>query len=244
MRRSRLFAGVVVALGMSFSAAADAVDDVIKKLDEANAKIKSYTAKMKMDQKMDMGGMKSSTEMSGNIEFARKGGKEMIRTDMDSKMTTEGGGADMKIVQKSLMVSDGEFMYMLVDTIDGPMKGKNCTKNKAQADSMSAKNIKAMGDAKALPDAKIEGEDCYVFEVMMKQGMPGMKQVLSYRKSDGIAAKVVTIMNEKEIGTMTMSDIKVNTEIPADRFVWKAPEGVECVDMTKPMEGESTPVKP
>lgn len=242
---NRIAIGFLAVLGLAFSAAAESVDDVIKKLDEAGAKLKSYSAKLKMDQKMEMGAMKTVTEMSGTIEFARKDGKELFRNEMDSKMVTEGGGTDMKMVQKTLMVSDGEFMWMLNDAIDGPTKGqKSATKSKAQGDMMSARNMKEMGDLKLLPDEKIDGEDCYVIEALMKGGMPGMKQVVYYRKSDGITAKSVTIMNDKPIGTMTMSDIKINPNLDADRFVFKAPEGVEVVDMTKPQEGEDKPVQP
>jgi outer membrane lipoprotein-sorting protein len=37
----------------------------------------------------------------------------------------------------------------------------------------------------------------------------------------------------KPMTTMTYTDIKINPDIPADRFVFKAPEGVQVQDMSK-----------
>ncbi|MBI5864363.1 MAG: hypothetical protein HZB38_07635 [Planctomycetes bacterium] len=233
MRRSRVLVGLML-MSLVSVASAESVDDVVKKLDDAHKKLTSCSMKIKMEQNMDMGEIKSKTEMQGTFEFIRKDGKELSRMEMEMRSSTQGGGMDQKIGVKSFAITDGEFAWNFTEFTDGPMKGqKSAAKDKnTQTMVSSAAALKEMSDLKLMPDAKVEGQDCYVIEGAMKQ-MPTMKQVSYFRKNDGLAAKVVSFMGEKETGTTTMSDIKTNETIAADRFVWKTPEGVELQDNTK-----------
>lgn len=229
MRRMRWIVGLIAVSSLAVPAMADSVDDVIKKLEESFSKLKSFSMKMRMEQKSEG----STMDGKGTMEFMRKDGKDLSHTDMDMTTEMKGQGFEMKMVMKSQQVSDGQFSYSYIEYLDGPQKGmKQAFKNKAENQNMSPKYLKEMGDLKMLPDEKVDGADCYVIEVTLKQA-PTTKQVNYFRKADGIAAKAITTDNGKQIGTMTMSDIKVNPDLPADRFVFKAPEGVEVQDMTK-----------
>jgi outer membrane lipoprotein-sorting protein len=240
MRRMRWIVGLVAVCSLSGSVWADAVDDVIKKLDESLAKIKSFSMKMKMESTTQMGEMKSRTDAQGTMEFLRKDAKELTRTEMDMKSEMSGAGMDQKMSMKSLQISDGHFSWSLVEHMEGPQKGlKFASKSEYQGQMMSAKSMKDLGVLKLLPEEKVDGADCYVIEATMKE-MPNTKQVSYFRKADGIAAKAVTLTDGKPTGTMTMTDIKVNSDISADRFVFKAPEGVEVQDTTK----AATPAAP
>lgn len=237
MRRMRWIVGVIAVCSLSAPALAESVDDAIKKLDESFAKLKSFTMKMQMEQKSEG----NRTDAKGTMEFARKDGKDFSRTDMDMTTEMKGEGMDLKMVMKSQQISDGQFSWSYIEYLDGPQKGmKQAFKNAYQGQMMSAKSLKEMGELKLLPDEKVDGADCYVIEAAMKHA-PGTTQVNYFRKADGIAAKAVTNKDGKPIGTMTMTDIKINADIPADRFVFKAPEGVQVQDMTNP-SAPSTPV--
>jgi outer membrane lipoprotein-sorting protein len=37
--------------------------------------------------------------------------------------------------------------------------------------------------------------------------------------------------NDKTVSTYALSDVKLDTEVAPDRFVFKAPEGVEVIDV-------------
>jgi outer membrane lipoprotein-sorting protein len=245
MRRMRWIVGVIAVCSLSAPVLAESVDDVIKKLDDSLAKIKSFSLKLQMEQKAE--GYRVETK--GTMQFMRKDGKELSRTDTDSTSEIKAGDSDIKTVMKSQQISDGQFAWSYIEYVEGPQKGvKQAFKNAYQGQMISAKSLKDLGEVKLLPDEKVDGADCYVIETSMKQ-IPGTKQVSYFRKSDGIAAKAVTISNDKPIGTLNMTDIKPNADIPADRFVFKAPDGVQVQDMTNPSAPSAptpapTPEKP
>jgi outer membrane lipoprotein-sorting protein len=90
-------------------------------------------------------------------------------------------------------------------------------------------------DLSVLPEEKIDGETAYVIQATPKEKTtPGMSKTLNYyRKSDGIMLKMVMYGEDgKPMSTITYSDIKVNADIPAERFVFKAPPGVQVMDMS------------
>jgi outer membrane lipoprotein-sorting protein len=232
----RWFIGVFAVCSLSAPALAETVDDVIKKLEDSFAKVKSFSMKMKMEQKSEG----NSMDGKGALEFMRKDGKELSRTDMDMTSEMKSGDFEMKMVMKSQQISDGQFSYSLIEYLDGPQKGtKQAFKNVYQPQNTSPRYLKEMGDLKLLPDEKVDGAECYVIEVTLKQ-QPTTKNINYFRKADGIVAKAVTTDNGKQIGSMHMTDIKLNPDLAADRFVFKAPEGVQVQDMT----GGSAPVTP
>jgi outer membrane lipoprotein-sorting protein len=111
----------------------------------------------------------------------------------------------------------------------------------AGADPLNSESaFKAMGkdfNLKVLPDAAVDGKDAWVIEATPKDSKNAemmTKMVTYYDKKTGLPIKSVGYGKDgKVVNTMTISDIKTNADIPADRFVFKAPPGVEVMDMTK-----------
>lgn len=241
MRRVHWIVGVIAVCSLSAPALADTVDDVIKKLDETFTKLKSFSMKVKMDYAAE--GTKMQSESS--LEFARKDGKELMRSESESKTDIKTEGFESKMLTKSLSVLDGQFSWSLMEHLEGPQKGlKQAFKQPYQPQTASPKHLKDQGDLKLLPDEKVDGADCHVIEVTLK-AQPNTKSINYFRKADGITAKSVTMEGGKQVGSMTTSDIKVNPDIPAERFVFKAPEGVQVQDMTGgPPTTPATPDKP
>ncbi|MBI4719295.1 MAG: outer membrane lipoprotein carrier protein LolA [Planctomycetes bacterium] len=238
MRLSRALGACVLCLACGRWAAAETIEEVEKKLVEAQGKLKSYTAKTKTTQDLDMSEeskIKSTDE--GTIEWMRVGDKTLFRQDSKSMTSGKLGGKEMKEELTQTIINDGQFFYTLSD------QGGQKTAYKTKADDSMTNDAKQMfammredHNLKLVGDEKVDGADCYVVELVPKQteGNPVVKNIMSFRKDCGIAVKTVgKDKNDKVIFTNTTTDIKLNAEIARDRFEFKAPEGVELMDMSK-----------
>ncbi len=216
---------------------ADSIEDVEKKLIEAHSKMKSYTSKTKTVQSFDMGGgNKMSSDYGGNIEWKRDGEKQMFRTEMKGTTTQSMGGTDNKMDVSVTMIGDGSFLYTLSDQMGQKMATKQKPDSAMTGDPKKLfEKIHADNVVKLLPEEKVDGMSTIVLEVVPKDaaGSPVAKSIMYFAKDTGINVKVVGKDKDgKEVFTNTSTDIKLNTEIPNDRFVFKAPEGVQVMDMT------------
>jgi outer membrane lipoprotein-sorting protein len=102
------------------------------------------------------------------------------------------------------------------------------------------KKMHSDNTVKMLPDEKVDGVSTVVFEVVPKDvaGSPVAKSIMYFAKDTGINVKVVGKDKDgKDVFSNMSTDIKLNTEIANDHFVFKAPEGVQVMDMT----GSGTP---
>jgi len=213
---------------------AQTVEEVEKKLVDAHGKMKSYTSKTKTVQNFDMSGMKMTSDYGGTVEWKREGDKQKFRTEMKGSTTM---GDQPKMEMSVLMISDGEFLHTVQTQMGQTSAMKQKPDTSATGDPKKLfEKIRSDNNVKIMPDAKVDGMDTYVLEVVPKtaDGGPVAKSMMYFAKDTGINVKIVGFDKDgKEVFTNTTSDIKLNTEIPSDRFVFKAPEGVQVMDMTK-----------
>ncbi|HRX84827.1 MAG TPA: hypothetical protein P5572_07400, partial [Phycisphaerae bacterium] len=150
--------------------------------------------------------------------------------------TTEGDTAT-KADSAATTVSDGDVLWVL--TVEGDKK--SVFKNRAPSynDTRPSAMFAQLGnyyDVRLLPDAAVDGADCYVFEMKMKpmEGMPPMgRQLICYRKDTGLSVKSESYdANEKLTSAWTTSDIKLGASVPADHFKFEVPAGAEVTDAT------------
>lgn len=131
MQPRTLMIAVIAALwGLGATAAGEEKwDKALKELDQQFAKIKSYTAKMEAWTDSKYGpDQKQKMEMTGAVEWVRQGKKALMHSDMKQKTTKTEGGKTTTTVSTITTVSDGDFMYMLMEE-DGK---KTVMKNRAQ----------------------------------------------------------------------------------------------------------------
>ena len=239
MKRETLRAALaglfVVGLAVQLNAAS--LEEIEKKIIEVSEKVQSYTADVTMVMEMDQAGMMTMKGAGkGTMEYLRKGDKGLARSEYEATMTMKMGDQEQKMEQKMLTIVDGEHAYTLTD--DGTQKSAMKTKlDPAQRQVASKEMFEALkkdADVKALEDEKVDGTDCYVLEITPKQKAPNVGQSkFWYAKDSGIMIKMVTMTPDgKPMHTQTLSNIKLDAKIDAERFVFKAPEGVEVIDMT------------
>jgi outer membrane lipoprotein-sorting protein len=218
--------------------AADEIDDIETKLIEVQSRLKSYSAKTNTVRDMDMGqGTSIKTGLDGAVEWLRRGEKILFRGELKGWTSEMTDGKESKTEVDMLAVSDGEVMYKLA-VQNGEKKAA-----KSKIDPSFAQEIKViMADLKKsnrlalLPDAKIEGRDCVVLEAKPTLRTEGgfSKTVLYFCRETAINIKTIGYDHSgKEVYTFTTTDLKPNVEIKPDRFEFKAPPGVEVIDMTR-----------
>ncbi|MEK7710278.1 MAG: hypothetical protein AAB341_00145 [Planctomycetota bacterium] len=238
VRRVTWIVTCLLVVGVPGLVRADSIEDVQKKLIESNAKLKSYSCKMKMVQNLDMGqGNKVQSDYAGTTEWMRKGDKVALRTDLKGTAVQSFGGQDNKMEMSVTLVCDGDALY----TLSTQMGQTMATKQKPD-DSLGGEpkkfidNIVAKHNVKVMPDDKVDGEACFVIEATPKDPADAAtiaKTIMYFRKDIGVNVKTVGMDKDgKEVFSNTSSEFKINADVAADRFVFKAPEGVQVMDMT------------
>lgn len=239
-------AWLVALVGLVLTNVALAEDDlagVEKKIIESWYKHESMTAKMTGETQFEMPGMTMQQKSTGTVEMLRKGEKTMSRMEMKMSTTRKMGDNEMKSDDTMLSVADGEFNYVLSDTMGQKMAIKS------KADPMSSGEPRAMFEQlkkdhtlKLLPEEMVGADKTYVIEATPKQssGQPGepTRMVMFFAQADGVMRKMVMFTGEKPMTTMTWTDVKFDAKIDPERFIFKAPEGVVVQDMTSMPTGQ------
>ena len=234
MRRRVSLIGTL-GLGLALSSAAvsaETVEEVSKKIAAASEKLNSFSAKTKMVIEMKQEGFSMVSTTDGTTEMLRKGGDFLMRSENKSVAETNVGGNVTKQESSVLMIVDGSFVYSVSEAA-GVKSAQKMKLEKPDVDPF--KVWRAMADLKVLPDSSSDGRAAWVIEATPKPDQAGLgKTVIHYDKESGQMIKMVTYTPDgKPMTTMTYSDIKINDKISPDRFVFKAPPGVEVQDLSK-----------
>jgi len=212
---------------------AETLEEVEKQIAAAYAKVKTVSAKMNSLTEMDQGGMKMKITVDGTYE-AMNGpeGKRLYRMEGKSKMEMPGmenqpGGGE----QEMLVICDGEYTYQM-STMMGM---KNAVKTKPDIDPIPWSQMRDDQELSVLPSESVDGKECHVVEGKAKDpnATPMVRMVYYCRKDIGCPVKQVAYDKDgKVVNTTTFTDIKVDSDIAADRFKWTTPEGVTLIDQT------------
>ena len=251
MKQCTTVVAVLVALvGLSTMAMADEkADQAIKELDQQFSKVKSYTAAHETMTDTEFGpGYTQKMEMTGTSEWLRKGEQALMHSVSKCQTTKTEGGQTTTTPSTITTVNDGEFLYTLTEE-NGQ---KTVMKNSPQSSQVHQPKsyfemFKSYYDIKLLPNEKVNGEDCYVFELKMKpmEGVaPSGRQLVYFQKSHGIQIKSEAFdANGKLIVSSLTKDLKINPDINPDRFKFKVPEGAQVIDNTNP-QGQPAQAEP
>jgi outer membrane lipoprotein-sorting protein len=221
---------------------AETIDDVKKKIHAKVSTYKSleYKANYTMDVNMPQMSMKSTTEQTA--QYQNNGDKVLGRLETTTKSEQRMGDQSSKTESKSVDISDGQFAYTVSET-DGM---KSASKRKADLTKdlspfnalASFKLMEEHFAIKLLPDETVDGKAAWVLELKAKDPAQSalVGRTLSYYdKETGISVKSMSYDPSGKPTTTSMTkDIKINSTINPDRFVFKAPPGVEVVDSTVP----------
>ncbi|MBE7506960.1 MAG: outer membrane lipoprotein carrier protein LolA [Planctomycetia bacterium] len=221
---------------------AETIEDVKQKIHAKVSSYKSleYRAIFTIDVNMPQMSMKSTTEQTA--QYVNNGDKILGRLETTSKSEQKMGDQASKTESKTVDISDGQFAYTVSET-DGT---KSASKRKADLTKelspfnaqASFKLMEEQFTIKLLPDETVDGKAAWVLEMKAKDPAQSalVGRTLSYYdKESGISVKSMSFDPSGKPTTTSMTkDIKINSTINPDRFVFKAPPGVNVVDTTVP----------
>ncbi len=229
---------------------ADELATVEQKLEQAWSKHKSVSAKMTLNTHLAMGSMVMDGKGTGTLDMLKKDGKHLVRVEIENNVTQKMGEKENKLQQKQLIVSDGKFTYTVQQIGDRKMAVKSDPDDRiAGGPKDNIEQYRKHNTLKLLPEESVDGAKTFVIEATPKKAGPrgASKTVFYYQKDTGLMVKMVQFgPDNKPVTTLTYHDIKFDTAISPDRFVFKAPEGVTVVDQTtkKDAKPAKPPVKP
>ena len=245
MTRNKLFASMCILGLFSANVSAESIDDVKKKIHDKLSSYKTMQFKTKTTTDMTNEQFSMKSDSTSNIEAAKKGDKVLSRMEMTTKGETKFSGQSQKTDSNMVVVCDGDYIYTYSDA----QGMKSATKQKVDKNNFtnffdhmnSWKQMEQTHTFKLAPDETVDGKPCWVIESNMKNapaGMPAQGKSLSYYdKSTGISLKSVAYDDKGKVTTTsTTTDIKLDGSIPPDKFVFKAPAGVEVVDQAELMK--------
>ena len=218
---------------------ADTLESVQKAIIEKSAACKSYQGKTKTTQSMQTPDMKYDSQGDMTFEYMKKGDKWLCRAEGQTKATTVVQGNEQKNDSTMLMICDGEFMYTLSDSNGQKtaMKTRLPEQFAILADKAYFDTLSKSYDLKLLADETVDGKSTWVIEATPKEAPPAgtAATLLNYfEKEHGQSIKTLgKDSTGKVVLTSISTDVKIDPDLSAERFVFKAPAGVEVVDMTQ-----------
>ncbi len=240
--------GVLFAASVSFAAT---LKEVEKKIADCMARHKTVQYENTFTQDVKAQGFETKSEGKSTGEYKRKG-KNVYLSRVDMKSRTQRkvqGQPEEKFDSTMQMIQDEKFAYTL--SVQGDQKSAFKTKVDPKT-HISPFDVAAMFklqrksfDLALLPDETVDKRPVYVIQANPKQQSAGArmtgKSVTYYDKKNGMALKTVAYdASGKVMMTSLTTKVKLDGDISDERFVFKAPPGVQVIDATQ-TQGQPQP---
>jgi outer membrane lipoprotein-sorting protein len=224
----------------STPALGDTLEQIKNKIHEKTSALKTLSYKTNSVSNVNTPEMSMKSVSDQFAQFSKQGDKVLSRLEIKSMTEQKFGGQEQKIPSTMMTVTDGDYQYTYNESAGQKSAFRQKVNPTNQINVFDGKRLFADLERdyqiKVLPDETVDGRSCYVLEMTPKSEMAkssGMTRSLSYfDKEDGIIRKSVFQDKDGKTSTqMTVSDVKINPPIPADRFKFTAPAGVTVQDM-------------
>lgn len=232
-------AAIVGLLAFTFvPARGETLEEVKQKISDRLDRLRSVQARLTMVQDVDSRGSAYQARTEGIYEIVNKGARSPFRSDMKVTQTLkEAGGGSKQAEFSTLSVCDGEFVYTLQEGMGrrSASKGRVDPSRAMFGDKAFLENLQRDYNLKLLADDHVDGTPVWVIEATPKDAAnnPIGRMSHYFQKDSGLWVKAIGRDREDKVISQTqVKDIKLNVTIPASRFEFHAPPGVEVVDLT------------
>jgi len=216
------------------------VEETEKAISDLADQVSDFKATISIESTRTGGASTVAMKTTGTVECLKKDGGLKYRTDLVSSIPMPNGSLE----QKSLVVFDGTDLYTEVDTGGQKfaMKDKpDLTKSLMPASGKALfEMLHAKYNLSVLPEEAVEGEPAYAIEIAskeLKDGKPVVKFRCWFSKKSGLQVKFVQLgPDDKPISTALYKDIKTNTGLLPERFLYKPGDGVTVMDQSQVMQ--------
>lgn len=191
-----------------------------------------------MVQDVDARGTVYQARTEGLYEIVNKGARSPFRSDMTVTQTfKDAEGNSKKAIFTTLSICDGNFVYTLQEGMGrrSASKGLVDSSRAMFGDKAFLENLQRDYNLKLLADDHVDGVPVWVIEATPKDkaNNPIGRMSHYFQKDSGLWVKAIgRDRDDKVISQSLVKDIKLNVEIPASRFEFHPPSGVEVMDLT------------
>lgn len=230
--------GVITALYAGAGAYGETLEEVKQKIADRLDRLKSVQARLTMVQDVDSHGTAYQAQTQGTYEILNKGARSPFRSDMTVTQTFKGAdGKSKKAVFTTLSICDGNYVYTLQEGMGrrSASKGLVDSSRAMFGDKAFLENLQRDYNLKLLADDNVDGTPVWVIEATPKDktNNPIGRMSHYFQKDSGLWVKAIGRDREDKVISQSLAkDIKLNVEIPASRFEFHAPPGVEVMDLT------------
>ncbi|MBI4718599.1 MAG: hypothetical protein HY763_12390 [Planctomycetes bacterium] len=227
----------VLAAGVLGGCSSDSVESAERELVRAWDRHRTLTAERTLvtDVTTDTG--TTRTTFVSSFECMKKGDRLLVREEgRTSGMERRTDGATRRIESALKQIHDGEYVYVLTDAFDHQTlyKRKQTIANEAFGGRPLFHTLHEAYTLQRLPDETVDGRLAYVIQAAPKPGASLVtEKVVHYiDKSTGLVLKSITTGNDgRAQTTLTVTNIKVDAPIPAERFVFVPLPGLKAIDL-------------
>jgi outer membrane lipoprotein-sorting protein len=214
-------------LGLVSTAMAETPEELIGRLEQKEAELKTWEFKATMSMTSPYVSMEQTMTQIGERVDATH-----AKTRMESSGTMTMTGAPEPMKSSSTLVSDGEFVWAEMNG----MGQLQVTKQKADNSESPVAALKAQlaTNAAVVKDAEeVNGEMCAVLQMTQGEGEQATVTTQWFSEKTGMLLKLESTggaMSQKM--TMIVTEYKVNEGVDSSKFSYTPPAGVEVMDMT------------
>ncbi len=219
--------------------AGETIDSVAHQAVQAFKKHASIQAKLTMRMDAISNSQSMSSVGEGTYEQLVEGDVVKFRMDLKNTVVAETDNKKINTPQSSIsIVSNGLLVFTLTENLTEKTAVKNLSEPtqsfaacKAFFDSLFRENY-----VQLLPDEKLDGKEVWVIESKPKtpKRIQPAKTVNYILKDCGLRVKTTGHdQNGVRVQLSLLSEIKLDTPLKPDRFVFSAPKGVRVVDLTQ-----------
>ena len=238
--------GMIAVLFCTGSALAETLESVEKTIIGKVGGYTSYQGRITTTQSLQTDQMKYESHGDFAYECLKQGDKWLYRAESKEKSRSVAEGEDVKEEIIRLKVSDGDFVWTLTD-IDGE---KSIIKARAAdqsdmvlMDQAYFETLHQIYDLKLLSDETVSGKATWVIQATPRTAVDkgqAATVLMYFDQETGLNLKTVGKDAAGKVIMTNVKEVKVNIPVPAERFVFKAPEGVEVFDATEPEPGATS----
>jgi outer membrane lipoprotein-sorting protein len=229
---------VVALLCVSLRAVGAELDGILVELSKKWVEVKSVAYDLESRGTSAGQGFSMSSTISGNVEAKRKDQTHwQMRVESTMVATFRQAGHETNVETKELKVLDGEYCYTLTETFGKKSAFRRKVEDNPDVSGGSdfLNGVRAGNDLKLLPEKEIDGTPCYVFKAVPRfptKACSTVKYYMSKETALNILAETLD-SEDKLVGLVRLKKIKINLPIADERFVFKAPAGVEVEDVMR-----------
>jgi outer membrane lipoprotein-sorting protein len=216
----------------------DDLKSVEQKLAAAWSKPRTLSAKVRVTETVDIHGAAKSSTCEGTLELMQKGDEFLARLERTTRAIAKMGEHTMRFEEKQLRIADGEAEYVVNESMGRKMVHKQKPQTAEYGDPTAVlAELRREHTLKLLPAGAVAGRDAYTIEARPKserrRATEPARVLLHFDQETGLLVKRVGYdAHDKEMSTLTLTDLELDARIKPERFTFKAPDGIPVIDQT------------